>query len=180
VDVAQKAIQIARQRVPGAELARCDASSQDLPFRGRFDLVTCSEVLEHVSDYYAVLRRMARLLRPGGYLAISVPHSMKKWTRHDDAVLHLRRFEREGLREALTAQGLQVCRCFTWGSLFYELYYGLLLSNVKPATTWKPKSRAMQAAHSLLYAVLFLDDMCINIGTGRMLFALARKPVPGL
>lgn len=45
-----------------------------LPFRDRtFDAVVCSEVLEHVEDDTAVVREIARVLKPGGVAALTVP-----------------------------------------------------------------------------------------------------------
>jgi SAM-dependent methyltransferase len=50
------------------------ADAADLPFgRGRFDGVICSEVLEHVEDDRGAVRELARVLKPGGTLAVSVP-----------------------------------------------------------------------------------------------------------
>jgi SAM-dependent methyltransferase len=45
-----------------------------LPFRDEtFDKVICSEVMEHVHDYRAVARELARVTRPGGMLAVTIP-----------------------------------------------------------------------------------------------------------
>lgn len=38
-----------------------------------FDVVLCTEVLEHVPDSLAALRELTRLVRPGGQLIITVP-----------------------------------------------------------------------------------------------------------
>lgn len=46
-----------------------DAAS--LPFRdGRFDLVFCNSLLEHVPSWEAVVRESARVLRPGGLFVV--------------------------------------------------------------------------------------------------------------
>ena len=42
-----------------------------------FDLILCSEVVEHISDSPAALRSMHRLLRPGGTLLLSTP---QRWS----------------------------------------------------------------------------------------------------
>ena len=45
-----------------------------LPFRdGSFDGLVCSEVLEHVHDDASVVREIARVLKPGGVAALTVP-----------------------------------------------------------------------------------------------------------
>lgn len=62
-----------REGVPG-ELVQGDA--EELPFdTGFFDGVLMSEVLEHLSDDARALREAHRVLKPGGILAVSVPHA---------------------------------------------------------------------------------------------------------
>jgi len=50
------------------------APFEDHDFGGHFDAVTMLDVLEHVVDPLASLRRAYDLLRPGGALAIAVPN----------------------------------------------------------------------------------------------------------
>ncbi len=46
----------------------------NLPFRGgTFDRIICSEVMEHVSDDYRACGELARVLKKGGRIAITVP-----------------------------------------------------------------------------------------------------------
>lgn len=69
----------ARLRFAEAHGARADLVVGDaavLPFPDdSFDRVLMSEVLEHLPDDAAALREACRVLRPGGTLAISVPHA---------------------------------------------------------------------------------------------------------
>lgn len=52
-----------------------DASLTSLPFdSGSFDSAVCTEVLEHIPDDAAAVAELARCLRPGGRLLVSVPH----------------------------------------------------------------------------------------------------------
>ncbi len=47
-----------------------------LPFADRcFDVVICSEVLEHIDDHISGLREIVRVLKNGGQLVVSVPRS---------------------------------------------------------------------------------------------------------
>ena len=62
-----------REGVP-AKLARIDIHK--LPFPDNtFDKVLMSEVLEHLADDRAAMREVMRVLKPGGVLALSVPHA---------------------------------------------------------------------------------------------------------
>ena len=62
-----------RERLPAA-LAEIDIHR--LPYAdASFDKVLMSEVLEHLADDRAALREVYRVLKPGGLLALSVPHA---------------------------------------------------------------------------------------------------------
>jgi SAM-dependent methyltransferase len=67
-------LRFAETRGARADLVQGDAAA--LPFPDdSFDRVLMSEVLEHLPDDAAGLREAMRVLRPGGILAISVPHA---------------------------------------------------------------------------------------------------------
>jgi SAM-dependent methyltransferase len=70
---------------------------------GRFDLVVCTQVLEHVGDPWAAVREIARILRPGGRAVISVPHV---WFFHPHPHDHWR-FTQEGVVRLVESSGLE-------------------------------------------------------------------------
>jgi ubiquinone/menaquinone biosynthesis C-methylase UbiE len=47
---------------------------RQMPFpSGEFDSILNNEVLEHIDDTYSVFSEFHRVLKPGGYLCITVP-----------------------------------------------------------------------------------------------------------
>ncbi|MBU2551975.1 MAG: methyltransferase domain-containing protein [Proteobacteria bacterium] len=58
----------------GGPSACLTASVTDLPFDDdAFDLVICSEVLEHIPDHQTAVGELVRILKPGCHLVVSVP-----------------------------------------------------------------------------------------------------------
>jgi len=63
-----------RERLGRADLSFVHIAALDGPdHRARYDTVVCMEVLEHVVDVDAVVRRLDRVLAPDGRLVVSVP-----------------------------------------------------------------------------------------------------------
>jgi SAM-dependent methyltransferase len=79
------------------------ADGAALPFADEtFDTVLLLEVLEHVADARSVLANIARVLKPGGVLLLSVPFL---YPLHDAPYDH-RRFTAPGLEAAIRRAGL--------------------------------------------------------------------------
>jgi ubiquinone/menaquinone biosynthesis C-methylase UbiE len=72
VDTSDAMVEIARERcrlLPHASFERAGATGIPGP-GGRFDVVVCTQVLEYVPDVAAALAEFARVLCPGGRLAV--------------------------------------------------------------------------------------------------------------
>ena len=86
-----------------------------LPFPdASFDRAICSEVMEHVHDYRAAARELARVVRPGGTAAVTVPTATSEhlYLRLGDDYFespggHIRIFRPRDLAEALRGAGLR-------------------------------------------------------------------------
>lgn len=108
-------------RLVEADIQAMDAGAfADL---GRFDVIAMGDVLEHLSNPWAVLRRLHDLLREDGALVLSVPNAGHwsvmaeliggRWPAQDSGLFdrtHLRWFTLDSLRRILADSGLTTVR----------------------------------------------------------------------
>lgn len=124
-DVSEQSIADSRRRNPRADLFLLDLTAPDFENAqsGRlasFELVVCSEVLEHISDHAVATRHLAQLLAPGGHLIVTVPGG--KMSRFDRVIGHHRHYRSSDLGRLLSGAGLEVERVIAWGFPFHTLY----------------------------------------------------------
>ena len=87
-----------------------------LPFAdGTFDRVLCSEVLEHIPNDIGAMTELARVLRPGGTMAITIPRfgpELINWALSDEYHMvpggHVRIYRRSVIESRLESTGLTV------------------------------------------------------------------------
>lgn len=94
-----------------------------------FDLVLCTQVLEHCMNPWAAVREIHRILRPGGYAMVSAPHV---WFYHPHPTDHWR-FTQEGMVHLCRDAGLEPMTLLaqggsllTLGQVLNFLAYGVL------------------------------------------------------
>lgn len=88
---------------------------------GRYDLVALLDVLEHVEDDVAALQSIARRLKPGGAILLTVPQYPWMWSGHDIANHHHRRYVKATLKAAIKRAGLRVALLSSFNSLLFPL-----------------------------------------------------------
>ena len=101
---------------PAAGAAAVTADATRLPFPdGAFDRVVAAEILEHVPEDSRVLTEIARVLRPGGIAAVTVPSWLPErvcWALsreyHEVPGGHIRIFTRAELTGKLAWAGLEI------------------------------------------------------------------------
>lgn len=76
--------------------------------RRSLDAVVSSNVLEHIEDDVACMRRIREALRPGGAFAVYVPARAELFGTLDESVGHVRRYTRPLLKERLEEAGFYV------------------------------------------------------------------------
>jgi SAM-dependent methyltransferase len=161
-----------------------------LPFPdAAFDRVLASEVLEHIPDDTAAFAELARVLRPGGTLAVTVPAWLAErvcWglsaDYHAPAVPggHVRIYTRADLRTKLCAAGLAPQGAHHAHGLHAPYWW--LRCAVGPARP-VDDNRLVRAYHRLLCwdiekapFVTRVADRALNPLIGKSVVVYARKP----
>jgi SAM-dependent methyltransferase len=111
------AMRLAGEAPAGALGTAVNGDALTLPFAdGAFDRVIAAEVLEHVADHGAAMAELARVLRPGGTLAATVPRWFPEkvcWALAEEYHAphvpdgHVRIYTRSELAWLVTAAGLR-------------------------------------------------------------------------
>ena len=101
---------------PGAVGTPVQGDALALPFDdGSFDRIIAAEVLEHIPDDVAAIAELARVLAPGGRIAVTVPARFPErinWALdseyHDFPGGHIRIYAQRELEDRLAEAGLRV------------------------------------------------------------------------
>jgi 2-polyprenyl-3-methyl-5-hydroxy-6-metoxy-1,4-benzoquinol methylase len=124
IDPSPACVRAARQR--GALCEEEDAFSQNPAYKGRFDMIVLSHVLEHIFDARGALENLKTMLAPGGHLYIEVPDAAR-YAEVDFTPYffftyeHLAHYGERTLKNLAAARGLRLAS--SGGFLKCEKYY---------------------------------------------------------
>jgi len=102
----------------------CFARVEDMPYKEKiFDIVVCTDVLEHVIDLNLCCAKILRVLKPGGFLIVRVPYREDLGSYLDPSCpyeyVHLRSFDENSLR--LLFEKIFKCECIEFLPFTYCL-----------------------------------------------------------
>lgn len=168
------AVAAASEVAPGATvLGRIDDVSHAL---GEFDLITCTDVLEHLRSPWDALRRFHAVVRPGGGVYVSTVDAQSLLARllgprwfhiHRD---HLWYFTREGLCRMVRRAGFDVLLC---GPLRKPLGVSYMLEILAHSTSSDVVSLLSRGLLAVTPRCLLRSQVVVTEG----LSLLARKPM---
>jgi len=91
-----------------------------MPFANEsFDLVLATDIVEHVDDDRQALREIARVLRPGGTVLLTVPAFNLLWGLQDRVAQHRRRYRLAPLAKQMEDAGLRIKRAYYFNFLLF-------------------------------------------------------------
>jgi SAM-dependent methyltransferase len=148
IDISASQIAENSRTFPRIKFVQHDVAEQ-FPFPDdSFEVIWCSEVLEHLFNPVFAVEEMHRILRPGGRLLVTVPYhgrfkdvliALFKWEEHFSPTNpHIRFYTRETLGRMVANAGFKSVRTRTCGMgiPFRDLFVptNILLSSTKAST----------------------------------------------
>ena len=167
-DVSPASVRETQRLEPSLEVLQMDLGEARLDPRfeallGRFELITCSEVVEHIPNDQQAVAHLASLLAPSGVLVLTVPGG--KMSRFDELIGHQRHYSVSALRSLAVSAGLQPLGVLAWGFPFQNVYR----SAVRVASRWSMPSASEPASAS--------SGLSGLLSAGYQLFGHALKPL---
>src|ERR1041385_5460181 len=180
-ELSESGVAISQRKVPDATFLVADLFQpppQLNQFAGWATHAICSEVLEHVDDPVALLKRSLAYLAPNALLIVTVPGGpMSAFDRH---IGHRQHFDRRKIGAMLTEAGYSIERVYLAGFPFFNLYRLLVIARGKRLAS-DVESNAGVASSGLarfamkLFGVMFHANL-LDSPFGWQVIATARKP----
>jgi hypothetical protein len=172
-DISDEVMRAAEGTVPGAEFRALDLAHEVWPGDRQFDLVVCSETLEHIPDWTAALANVVRMARR--YVLITVPTGP---IREVDRLMgHHRHYQPRDIVSGLERNGCHVLSVRSWGFPVHSAYRAAVerFGSVKIYESFaegRDYSSAQKVVSNLLYGLFFVNDA---FRSGTQLIVLAEK-----
>lgn len=189
MDLFAEGLEFARRRFSGP-LIQGDVFTHE--FGRTFDLIGAFDVIEHLDNDEAILRRFWQQLRPGGHLIITVPAHMCLWSYFDEVAHHRRRYASDELTRKLTTAGFKVEHSTQFmAALFPPMWLKRRLLGERATKLSQATAQQQQAAvesdlkinplvNALFRIALWPEALFVSnhvrLPFGTSLFALATRP----
>ena len=118
IDISRKAIDSCKKSAKALKLKDrtqfiCNTIEQ-IKFRRKFDLIICSEIIEHIPNDKAFLKRVYKLLKNNGLLILSTPsinaplYKIGLAQNFDKRVGHIRRYSKKQISDLVKKSGFTI------------------------------------------------------------------------
>lgn len=144
---------------------------------GVFDNVVALDVIEHIEDDVAAVAALARAMRPGGRLVLSVPALPALYGPKDEAVGHYRRYTPASLGAAVRGARLEIERMRWWNVLGVPMVWAGNRLRRRVDGGWRAGARPWHLALNAALRVWFQHvENRVEPPIGLSLLAVVRAP----
>jgi SAM-dependent methyltransferase len=118
----------------------------------KYDCIIACEVMEHIGRDQKFIKKINSLLNDQGQVILSVPSRHKFWSKHDEIVGHLRRYEKQEIKDILSKEDFKNISILSYGFPFVIILRlpRILLAGLqyKQRIRWSKKMQTKQSGIS--------------------------------
>ena len=146
----------------------------------KFDIVICSDVLEHIKNEKKAVLEWRRILKMKGKIICFTPAFNFLWSSHDIENMHYRRYSKNRLCSLFKKNGYSIIRSSYWNSL---LFFPMLIIHFMNFILSKSSSDKLyllnRFSNSIIFNLLKVENTIISKGIdfpfGISVFIIAEK-----
>jgi len=169
-DISPLAVSLATTKNPDHEFILLDLGQA--PLKDRFDLVICSEVIEHIENDQQALEHLAAMTNR--YLVVTTLAGRMRG--HEREIGHLRNYDPEKLKTMVAKTGLKPVRMVQWGWPFFSPLYRDLLELLSSRTR-RITTGSFNLFRRMICRLLFMVFFLNSWRKGEQLVLLAARDV---
>ena len=178
IDASNKALELSKKNLPEIQTYCLDLNQKksiphDLVEWG--NILTCTEVLEHLETPANALSIAYSLLKPGGKILITVPGGAR--SEYDLYIGHRQHFTISQIQSMLSEQGFKNIKVYGAGFPFFNLYRLVII--LKGTSLIHEAKRKNMGILATMAIKAFDLAFRLNLNHGKMgwqIFAVATKP----
>ena len=127
-DITEYAVEKTKSIIPWELKSRLDIQVLDInsfKTNKKYDIILLSEVLEHINDDAAIVKKFGRMLKENGLILITVPFDQSLWSPSDEYSGHIRRYSSERMTKLINNSGLKIEKMWCYGFPILRIYWTL-------------------------------------------------------
>ena len=93
----------------------------NVPLQGQYDCVLALDVIEHVKEDGAAIKTLVNLVKPSGFLLITVPAYQWLWSAHDEVNHHYRRYTAKRLKALFKISEVRILKLGYFNTLLFPI-----------------------------------------------------------
>ncbi len=172
-DVSEKIIGLNKEKYPDVYFFTSNLN-ENVSSEKKFDMVVCTEVIEHLRNWEKAIKNLAGLVKENGYIIITTQAG--KMHKHHKALSHLKHFKKEEIEEELKKSGLKIVKSSYSGWPFMNLKNILLsifFKDIKESSMLTAKKQGF--ANKVAFRIFKYLYNISSKKKGPQIFILAQK-----